>query len=438
MKELVVNREVLFQNLVGEPNDITLRAWMDENKKGVGGYESISKDDLNQRFALSPYIRMYEHERVDIATLESRFREDAITYVEENVLRVKLGKRNFQLRDGDIYSAEYGSKSILAMCRDAVLAREEKGISEVRAKHEGLGISNLVKLLEVMSEGDVAVLVSPPDSSDETMAGYSMVYVYEKGKGDEIWFGAVRDEDRDISSWQDFAREHSLWQTDWSQYDHLKFVALPFVTEAGLGEVLKSLGVGYVADFPDWIRREINSSAKMIVKNISNGNIRMAQRILDSLKIAVIAGRNKTQTTDTGYRVAEMILDPRYFDLVRNDFHIGRGNEISGAGGICGIESIGGLEGGYMDSLKHLGPANNLISSIMGVDESTTVSTETATSSEDITITLDSGETYVLKIRDGWKCISEGCNQVSNYETKLRMGPCKICEDCDPNCHKAD
>lgn len=433
-----MGREIVFQNLVVEPDDITLHSWMESAESGARGYEHLSKDDLNQRFALSPYIRMFEHEKVDLQVLEDRFREDAITYVEENILRVKLGTRNFELRDGDMYSPEYGNKSILMMCRDAVLVREAKGISEIRSRHEGLGMANLIKMLEVMSEGDVVTLVSPPDPNDEMMAGYSMVYVYEKGENNQIWFGAVRDENRDIASWQDFAQENSLWQTEWNQYDHLKFVALPFVVKSGLGDVLKSLGVGHVADFPNWIRREIDSSAAMIVKNIATGNIPMAQKILDSLKIAVIAGRKKTQTTDTGYRVAEMVLDPRYFNQVRNDYHMGRGNEVARAGGLCGGDSIGGLEGGYMDPLKKLSRGNNLMSDVMGVDESETTSTETISSPDDIVITLDSGETYVLKIREGWGCNGEGCDRVSSHQTKVRIGVCHICEFCDPNCHKAE
>ena len=164
----------------------------------------------------------------------------------------------------------------------------------------------------------------------------------------------------------------------------------------------------------------------------------MAQRVLDSLKIAVIAGRMKTKTTDTGYRVAEMVLDPRYFNNVRNDFHLGRGNEIARGGGICGVDNIGGLDGGYNDPLKKLSRGNNLMSDIMGVDESTTTGTETVSSPDDIVITLESGETYVLKIREGWECNGEGCDRVSNHETKVRIGVCHICEYCDPNCHKAD
>ncbi len=63
---------------------------------------------------------------------------------------------------------------------------------------------------------------------------------------------------------------------------------------------------------------------------------------------------------------------------------------------------------------------------------------ESSSSPDDIVVTLDSGETYVLKIREGWKCNFEGCDKVSNHETKVRIGICHICEYCDPNVHKAD
>ena len=75
----------------------------------------------------------------------------------------------------------------------------------------------------------------------------------------------------------------------------------------------------------------------------------------------------------------------------------------------------------------------DLISSETDLD-----SEESSSSPDDIVVTLDSGETYVLKIRDGWKCNFDGCDRVSNFDTKVRIGLCHICEYCDPNVHKAE
>lgn len=75
---------------------------------------------------------------------------------------------------------------------------------------------------------------------------------------------------------------------------------------------------------------------------------------------------------------------------------------------------------------------------IFGYETATTTSTETASSPDDIVVTLDSGETYILKIRDGWGCNGDGCDRVSNHQTMVRIGECHICEFCDPNVHKAD
>ena len=63
---------------------------------------------------------------------------------------------------------------------------------------------------------------------------------------------------------------------------------------------------------------------------------------------------------------------------------------------------------------------------------------ESASSPDDIVVTLDSGETYVLKIRDGWECNGEGCDKVSSHQSRVRIGVCHICEFCDPNVHKAE
>lgn len=107
----------------------------------------------------------------------------------------------------------------------------------------------------------------------------------------------------------------------------------------------------------------------------------------------------------------------------------GGGLSISGIGG----ENIGDVIGyDSTSSVSYLMQAD-------GYQETSTGSFGTESSSpEDIEITLDSGEKYVLKIRDGWSCNGEGCGRVSSHATRVRIGVCKICEFCDPNVHKAD
>ncbi len=366
--------ESLHQELIAKPDMDSLQAWMVLGFPDIGGFDLVSEKDLQQRFSLGVYVRMHEAEGISRDELESRFAADAVTYVEEYVLRVKLGQRELELRDHDLFSSKFGSKSVLSMCKDAVVAREKKNIDPIRAKHEGLGISNLVKLLEVTRPGEVVVIVSPPDPGDKNMAGYTMVYLYEKQDNGKIWFGAVRDEGRGIGDWQKFAAETSLWQEDWGDYDHLKFVALPYVAKNSLGEVLNKLGVtSDPDDIPLWIRREAQTSAKLIAANIEVGNKVMAQRVLDAFKTAVIAGRDKTEVGEHGYSVARMTMDPRYLMMVQRFFDIGGGGRFIAAGGICGIDEINSLTGEPMNN-------NNALSDVMGIDERKTTKTSSSES----------------------------------------------------------
>jgi len=360
-------RGQIYQEEVWEPSLFSLSAWMVMGVEFEGG-RLVSGKDLRQRFALSPYIRMAEVEQIPEDQLVARVYEDAVKYVEENVLRVKLGQLGLDIQGDDLYSPRFGGKSLLEMCRDAVVVREEKGIDGERVRHEGLGISNLVRLLKVMHEGEVAVIVSPPDEDDENMPGYSMVYLYEKRANDKVWFGAVRDEERKLEGWQVFAKKNSMWQTKWQEYDHLSFVALPFVAKGGLGELMKELGVRGVDEVPQWVLREARVSAKLIANHLEFGNYRLAQRVLDSFKMAVIAGRKQTGGGDIGFSVARMAYDSRYLAMVNHVFYAGGGLEVLEAEGLCGGDAITSLARERVQSIQEKYD-NNLMSQIMGVDE---------------------------------------------------------------------
>lgn len=73
-----------------------------------------------------------------------------------------------------------------------------------------------------------------------------------------------------------------------------------------------------------------------------------------------------------------------------------------------------------------------------GYQEGTTTYTESSISSEEIVVHLEDGTTYVLKIREGWKCAGEGCGRISSNQSHVRIGECCICEFCDPNVHRGD
>ena len=98
----------------------------------------------------------------------------------------------------------------------------------------------------------------------------------------------------------------------------------------------------------------------------------------------------------------------------------------------------GGHKNEFGTDRYSLGYEKPTMTDVFGYETTTTTSSETASSSDDIVVTLDSGETYILKIREGWGCNGDGCDRVSNHQTGVRIGECHICEFCDPNVHKAD
>lgn len=322
---------------------------------------------------------MYQVEGVDEGELRGRIEEDALSYVEENILRVRLGESTWQVKDNDLYSPKFKSKSLKEICRDSVLVRIEKGIDANRAKHEGLGVTNLISLLQVMQTGEVAAIISPPDPRDKTMDGYSMVYLYEKQDRDRIWFGAVRDENRKLKDWQEFAERQSMWQARWEDYDHLQFVALPFVAKEGLGKLLNGLGIRQAEEIPEWINREIESTARLITKNIQAGSLDTADKILDSFKIAVIAGRKRRAGQEIGYQVLRMVNDQAYFDTVHQGFLHSGGEEILEAAGLCGDDVLSGEYGGKWEIMNKIINENNLVSQAMGIKEGEVETTSSET-----------------------------------------------------------
>lgn len=69
-----------------------------------------------------------------------------------------------------------------------------------------------------------------------------------------------------------------------------------------------------------------------------------------------------------------------------------------------------------------------------GFQENT--ATASVQSAQEITVSLSGGEKYTLTVEEGKKCV--GCGAESGYSPLLRIGPCKLCEHCDPNVHRGD
>lgn len=361
-----MNPEQAFQTLLVKPEIESLQAWMTLGNSDIGSFDSINRDDLEKRFSLGPYIQMVRN-GLSLEELYSIILEDARAYIEEYVLKTRIGIKEFNLRDGDLYSDKYGEASFLTMCRNTVVAREQQGLDGERARHEGLGVANIVKLLEVADVGQVVMLVSPPydPKTYDKNKPYSMLYLYQKQEDGRVWFGAVRDDNRKIRDWQEFAEEESLWQTNWKEYDDLKFVALPMVAKRDLRELLNGLGISGVEQIPDWMEREVRTSAKMLANNLSVGNEGLAQRVLDAFKIVVVGGRHQTDSTSEGYSVAHVVWDNRYAWMIHQMFMDNGGNQVLAAGGMCGGDGLVN----QWDRLGIIRMDNNVISSVTGIVE---------------------------------------------------------------------
>lgn len=337
-----------------------LREWIDPNSQ-FEGLQWVSASDLQQRMSPAAYVRMYELGTYSADDLRQMIAEDSVRYAEEYVLKQQLGQLELQIIGNDLFSPKFGEKTLLQMCKDAVLARESLGVDSERVLHEGLGIANLTKILPLMDEGEVATLVSPADPNDKNMAGYTMIYLYQKLENGKVWFGAVRDEARSLDDWRSWAREESQQRADWKEFDHLRFVASPFVGKHSLAEILAGLGVEKV-ETPSWVSQLASESARAMVASIAIGDDEGLYRAMDAFKMALIAGKNNENITSAPtYSVNQMLINPEYWYMVQAAFNNQGGAEILRAGGSCGGDGLNSNG----DSRQ-----NNMMSHLFGLNES--------------------------------------------------------------------
>lgn len=109
----------------------------------------------------------------------------------------------------------------------------------------------------------------------------------------------------------------------------------------------------------------------------------------------------------------------------------------------CGGAGIN-LRGQGIDSWFGVNYQNTMDMSYAGVDmmrslgfqEGTTNAAMFVNAAEDIKVSLSGGEQYTLKVEVGKRCV--GCGLKSGHAPLVRIGPCELCEHCDPNVHRGD
>lgn len=385
-----------------------------------------------QMFSLWLYYWMIHHENLTSQELDSRIYIDGMTYLAERVFELPYNELNLHFTEDEIYGDGFGDKGVLDICRDGVDLRVAAHESTIRAMHEGLGMWNLHHQLKVMNPGDVSVLVSPPDPNDPNMGGYNLIYLYEKTGPDSVRMGIITDTTRTIEEWRVLARDLSNNSVLFQDYDHLRFVAHPFIAKSGLSS-LKSilLDVEQVA-IPDWALDGLRQVIPSIREALYASDVRRAEELFNGFKIATTSRLlNPTMRVD----VKRLLDDIDYFNAISLWYMQSGGAQYLNKRTGCSLDRISlGRTNLFAEQSNQL---TRLDFSDVG-DRGSASSEVSTTTKGDIVVTLDDGTTYVLTIREGWRCNMEGCDRVSSSETRVRIGECHICEFCDPNVHKGD
>lgn len=415
-------------------NSSNLDWWYEEmvgrHEKDVKRFED-HHGSSEQMFSLWLYYWMINHESLGTEQLESRLYVDGMTYLAERVFELPYNELKLRYTNEDIYGEGFGDKGLLDICRDGVdLKKAAKELID-RPLHEGLGAWNLLHLLPTMQIGEVAMLISPPDPNDPSMGEYNLIYLYEKVTESSIGMGIVTDYSHKIDYWQQSAESFSKYSNDFSRHDHNEFVAHPFITNLSLSEIKSRLLLGESKNIPDWALDKLRSIIPNIREALYRGDIKRAEELFNGFKIATTA---KLLKKEKEIDVVRLVDDREYFSRIAGWYMDNGGDKFLDKRTGCSLDRIdlgkNSLFGNQRDYLSRFD---------MGLpsSDSRTGSEKSTTSDGDIVITLPDGTTYVLTIRDGWKCNSEGCGRVSNHESKVRIGECHICEYCDPNVHKA-
>ena len=150
--------------------------------------------EYQKQYSVWYYPWMKESLGVGDEVLEKVITSSNVNWAAEHIFEVNYREFWLEEKNGVLYSPDYGSETLIQMADNAILIREKAGANLERAEAEKQGIIELERILAKTKIGQAVVLISPPDPNDKNMAGYNMVYIYERQGEGKIRATAIRDE----------------------------------------------------------------------------------------------------------------------------------------------------------------------------------------------------------------------------------------------------
>jgi hypothetical protein len=298
-------------------NETNLRWWYQEmlnrDEKELSRFED-HHNSSEQMFSLWFYHWMINHESLVEEDVDHRLAVDGLTYLAERVFELPYHELKLNFSENDIFGEKFGNKGLLDMCRDAVDLRENAKQPLERVLHDGLGMWNLLHLLPTMKIGEVAMIVSPPDPDDPTMGEYNQIYLYEKVGEQRIRLGIITDHNNSLEEWQHKARDYAKYDISFTEYDHLKFVAHPFIVNDSLSELKNQILLNSEdKQIPQWALNQLNQIVPEVRKALFEGNVKRAEELFNAFKIATTS---KLLDVNKTINMVQLVDDNEYFSHV--------------------------------------------------------------------------------------------------------------------------
>ncbi len=295
-------------------NPANLGWWYQEmllrDEKEISRFE-VHHNSSEQMFSLWFYHWMINNENLAQAEIDSRLRVDGLTYLAERVFELPYHELRLHYSEKDIFGVDFGDKGLLNICRDAVDLRVNAQEPLDRVLHDGLGMWNLLHLLPTMKIGEVAMIISPPDPDDPNMGSYNQVYLYEKTGESTIRLGIITDHNFSLSDWQKKAGDCAKYDISFAGYDHLGFVAHPFVIDQSLPEIKKQILLDHEdKQIPQWALDQLELIVPEVRKALFEGNVKRAEELFNAFKIATTS---KLMDTTKNINMVQLVDNSWYF-----------------------------------------------------------------------------------------------------------------------------
>lgn len=344
------------------------------------GHES----EYRKQYSVYYYWWMKEAFGATDEVLEKVIDSSNVNWAAEHIFKVNYREYRLVLREGVLYSPDYGDKTLLQMADDAILIREKAGANLERVESEKQGVIELEQKLKKLDPGQIVVLMSPTDPDDPDMGGYNMIYVYEKQERGQIRATAIRNNQFKLHDLRVLSNYLS-GVNRWDRADHLEFVANPFVVRDGFEAVVRKCGINEKDVLPDWVEKMSSRIVSAMLYELNAGKIENVKQIFDAFQMAVKTRHEKRVWIEP----MRMVMDDELWLRAQKVFLEVGGMEMIRAGGSCGRGDIGLRD-------------NNVMSELLGVDER----------------------------EENYSFDHEGECIVCKKDPRL-LGPCNICEECD-------